>query len=146
VPVPIFSCFCILEKLYRKYSRNWTEQSPKSLFCCHVHGVQRRDGGGHRGSHTRWWHPWPRHHMVWAPRAPSDLTLFAINCHPQKTLNSQASIHEKFCSAAAIKDQFRGIEVSILAPCRDGELPLEPSPSTSPPSSSLLLTPMMRRE
>jgi hypothetical protein len=38
---------------------------------------------------------------------------------------------EQFRSAAAIEDKFRGTEVSILAPCRDGEVPLEPSPSVS---------------
>jgi hypothetical protein len=36
---------------------------------------------------------------------------------------------EQFCSSAA--DEFRGIEVSIPAPCRDGEVPPEPSPSVS---------------
>ena len=63
-----------------------------------------------------------------------------------KTLKEPASIHEKFCISAAIEDKFRGTEVSVPAPCRDGELPPEPSPSTPPPSSSPLLTPMMRRE
>jgi hypothetical protein len=63
-----------------------------------------------------------------------------------KTLKELESIHEKFCSAAVIKDEVRGIEVSVSAPRRDGELPPEPSPSTLPPSSSMLLTPMMRRE
>ena len=62
-----------------------------------------------------------------------------------KTLNHPASIHEKFRSSAAIEDKFRGTEVSILALFRDEELPPEPSPSTPPPSSSPLLTPMMRR-
>jgi hypothetical protein len=36
---------------------------------------------------------------------------------------------EEFCSSAATTDKFWGIEVSILAPCRDEEVPLEPSPS-----------------
>jgi hypothetical protein len=63
-----------------------------------------------------------------------------------KPLNQLVSVHEKFHSAATIEDQFWGTEVSVLAPCRDGELPLEPSPSTPPPSPSMLLTPMMRRE
>jgi hypothetical protein len=36
-----------------------------------------------------------------------------------------------FRSSAATTDEFRGIEVSILAPCRDREVPLEPSPSIS---------------
>jgi hypothetical protein len=38
---------------------------------------------------------------------------------------------EQFRSAAAVEDKFRGTEVSILAPCRDGEVPPEPSPSVS---------------
>jgi hypothetical protein len=38
---------------------------------------------------------------------------------------------EQFCSSAAIEEKFRGTEVSILAPCRDGEVPPEPSPSVS---------------
>jgi hypothetical protein len=63
-----------------------------------------------------------------------------------KILEEEALIHEKFHSATAIKDKFRGIEVSVPAPCQDRELPPETSPSTPPPSSSSLLTPMMRRE
>jgi hypothetical protein len=68
---------------------------------------------------------------------------------------------EKFRSATAVEDKFRGgggggIEVSVSAPSQDGEVPPEPSPSTlsppppspstSPPSPSTLLSPMMRRE
>jgi hypothetical protein len=71
----------------------------------------------------------------------------------QKTLNQSAFSQIKFRSATAIEEQFWGIEVSIPAPCRDGEVPPEPSPSTpppspstSPPSPSTLLSPVMRRE
>jgi hypothetical protein len=35
------------------------------------------------------------------------------------------------CSSAAATDEFWGTEVSIPAPCRDGEVPPEPSPSVS---------------
>jgi hypothetical protein len=38
---------------------------------------------------------------------------------------------EEFHSSAAATDKFRGTKVSIPAPCRDGEVPLEPSPSVS---------------
>jgi hypothetical protein len=38
---------------------------------------------------------------------------------------------EQFHSAATIEDKFWGTEVSVLAPCRDGEVPPEPSPSVS---------------
>jgi hypothetical protein len=38
---------------------------------------------------------------------------------------------EQFRSTAAIEDKFWGREVSFPAPCRDGEVPPEPSPSVS---------------
>jgi hypothetical protein len=38
---------------------------------------------------------------------------------------------EQFRSAATIEDKFWGTEVSILAPCRDGKVPPEPSPLIS---------------
>ena len=52
MPVPVFCCFCIPEKLVWKYSRNWTKLGQNFLFFQHEHGVQRRDGGGPRGTHT----------------------------------------------------------------------------------------------
>jgi hypothetical protein len=149
VPVPVFCCFCISEKLYKKYSQNWMKQSPKSLFCCHVHEVQRRDGDKPGGGRTMpWCGPTPGHAWLLCGslgRPPT--SPFRLYIAPDaKTLEEEASIHEKFHSATAIEDKFRGTEVSIPAPCREGELPPEPSPSTPPPFSSPLLTPMMRRE
>jgi hypothetical protein len=38
---------------------------------------------------------------------------------------------KEFPSSAAAADKFWGIEVSVLAPCQDGEVPPEPSPSVS---------------
>jgi hypothetical protein len=49
----------------------------------------------------------------------------------QKTLCESAKFPEQFRSATAIEAKFWGTEVSIPAPCRDGEVPLEPSPSVS---------------
>jgi hypothetical protein len=70
-----------------------------------------------------------------------------------ETINQLVFLPVKFRSTAAIEDQFQGTEVSVPAPCRDGEVlpepsPLTPSPSssTSPPSPSTLLSPIMRRE
>jgi hypothetical protein len=42
-----------------------------------------------------------------------------------------AKFLEQFRSAAAVEAKFRGTEVSVPAPCRDGEVPLEPSPLVS---------------
>jgi hypothetical protein len=38
---------------------------------------------------------------------------------------------EQFHSAAAVEDKFWGTEVSVPAPCQDGEVPPEPSQSVS---------------
>jgi hypothetical protein len=111
-------------------------------------GVQSRDGGGPGGSHTTWWRAPSSRARVWCGPLVHPLTspfrLYILS--EAKTLNQSASIHEKFCSVAAIEDKVRGTEVSISAPCWDGELPPEPSPSTPLPSPSSLLSPMMRRE
>ena len=62
-----------------------------------------------------------------------------------KTLIPRVIFQKGFRSTAGIDDKFRGTEVSVPARRWDGELPPESSPSTPPPSSSPLLTPMMRR-
>jgi hypothetical protein len=49
----------------------------------------------------------------------------------RKTLGETAFFREQFRSAAAIENKFRGTEVSVPAPCRDEEVPPEPSPSVS---------------
>jgi hypothetical protein len=49
----------------------------------------------------------------------------------RKTLKQSAKFPEEFRSSAAATDEFWGIEVSVLAPYRDGEVPPEPSPSVS---------------
>jgi hypothetical protein len=90
-------------------------------------------------------HPWPRHHLVWALWCPLTSPLRLYKASDAKTLNQSAFSQIKFRSAAAIADEVWGKEVSIQALCRDGELPPEPSPSTPPPSSSPLLSPVMRR-
>jgi hypothetical protein len=113
------------------------QQSPKG---------RRRRAGWWPHHRVAWANLWPCSPMVWAPQASTDLALPPIYCPRRKNPKESASIHEKFCSAAAIEDKFWGTEISVLAPCRDGKLPLEPSPSTPPPSSLPLLTPIMRRE
>jgi hypothetical protein len=66
VPVPYFCCFCVSEKLHRKYSRNWTKQKPKFLFFLKRNGVLSRDGGEPGGGRTMAWRgPPPGHARVW---------------------------------------------------------------------------------
>jgi hypothetical protein len=49
----------------------------------------------------------------------------------RKTLGDSAIFQKQFRSSAAAVNEFRGTEVSVPAPCRDGEVPPEPSPSVS---------------
>jgi hypothetical protein len=91
-------------------------------------------------------HPWWHHHLVWAPWCPLTSPLRLYKASDVKPLNESVFSQIKFHSAAAIADEVWGTEVSVSAPCQDGEFPSEPSPSTPLPSSSLLLSPMMRRE
>jgi hypothetical protein len=72
---PVFCCFCISEKLHRKYSRNWTKQVRKLLFF--PDGGQGPNGSrrGARGwPHHRgaWPSPWPCPPMVRPPWYTSD--------------------------------------------------------------------------
>jgi hypothetical protein len=48
-----------------------------------------------------------------------------------KTLRESANFQNEFCSSAIVDDEFQGTEVSVPAPCWDGEVPREPSPSVS---------------
>jgi hypothetical protein len=49
----------------------------------------------------------------------------------RKTLGESSIFQKQFRSSAATTDEFRGTEVSVPAPSRDGEVPPEPSPSVS---------------
>jgi hypothetical protein len=58
--------------------------------------------------------------------------LFAdLNPPEVQTLNRSVFFEKKSCSSTAAADEFQGTEVSIPAPCQDGEVPPEPSPSVS---------------
>jgi hypothetical protein len=93
-----------------------------------------------------WVNPWPLHQVVWATGPPSDIALPPIyslrgenpksfGLHPLKV--PQHRPHRRPISG----------DISLCSDTLPGwGIALEPSPSTPPPSSSPLLTPMMRRE
>jgi hypothetical protein len=59
---PVFWCFCVLEKLHRKYSRNWTKQKPNIQKFTEASREPKRRRSGAR----------PRLLCVWPPRSTSD--------------------------------------------------------------------------
>jgi hypothetical protein len=71
----VFYYFCVLEKLHKKYSRNWTKQKPNiQKFTEASREPKRRRSGATRGPHNRAVRPraWSRPLCVWPPRSTSD--------------------------------------------------------------------------
>jgi hypothetical protein len=72
---PVFCYFCVLEKLHRKYSQNWTKQKPEvQIFIEASIELKRRQSRAigwphHQGVQPG---PGPRWPMVWAPWSTSD--------------------------------------------------------------------------
>jgi hypothetical protein len=158
VPVPCFLLFCVSEKLHRKYSWNWTKRRTKLLFFSDEGRRPNESRRGTRGQpHPRVAPPLARA-ALWCggPGPPLMPPLRLYKVFRRKTLKQSVFFEKEFCSSAAATDEFRGIEVSVPAPCQVGEVPPKPSlstssppppsPLTSPPSPPTLLSPMMRRE
>jgi hypothetical protein len=97
---PVFCCFCVSEKLHRKYSRNWMKQKPKFIFFSKLDGVQSRDGRGPEGSHaTPWRGPPPGHSGLWCgPLAHLLTPPFRLYIPLDwKTLRARSIFHETYC-------------------------------------------------
>jgi hypothetical protein len=63
---PVFCCFCVSEKLHRKYSRNWTKQKPNLLIFIEASRSPKRRRRGATG--------WPHHRA--AQPAPGSRPLW----------------------------------------------------------------------
>jgi hypothetical protein len=97
---PVFCCFCVLEKLHKKYSQNWTKEKPKFLFFLKRDGVQSRDGeelGG--GRTTPWRGPPPGRARAWCgPRVHLLTPPFRLYILLDgKTLRTRSIFHETYC-------------------------------------------------
>jgi hypothetical protein len=97
-----FCCFCVSEKLHRKYSHNYMKQKPKFLFFPKRDGVQRWEG----------WGPWAGHTIGWRGPAPGCTTrwwghLAHLLTPPfrlyilldGKTLRTLLIFHETYCKS-----------------------------------------------
>jgi hypothetical protein len=152
VPVPHFLLFLCFRKVTQEIFSELDGTKPEVPISPDTRWSSKQRRRGARG--------WPHHAMAWVPPGcarlwcgppwcPLTTPIRLYKASDAKTLNQSVFLPVKFHSAAAVEDQFRGTEVSVWAPCRDGEVPPEPSPSTPsrpPPSPSTLLSPMMRRE
>jgi hypothetical protein len=63
---PVFCCFCVSEKLHRKYSRNWTKQKPNLLIFTEAsRSPKRRRRGATGWLHHRAAQPAPGPCPLW---------------------------------------------------------------------------------
>jgi hypothetical protein len=72
---PVFCCFCVSEKLHRKYSQNWTKQKPNLLLFNEASKRPKRRRRGATGQPHNWAarsSPWPRPLCVRPPWSTSD--------------------------------------------------------------------------
>jgi hypothetical protein len=72
---PVFCCFCVSEKLHRKYSRNWTKQKPNVQILNEASRTPKRRQSRARGQphhEGAWPSPWPCPLWVRPPWSTSD--------------------------------------------------------------------------
>ena len=92
---PIFCCFCVSEKLHRKYSWNWTKQVPELLFFPDEGRGPKESRRGARGQpHTRAARPspWPRPLCVRSPWQPPDDAPTPIKSLPTENPKTMGEI------------------------------------------------------
>jgi hypothetical protein len=134
---PVFCCFCVLEKLNRKYSWNWAKQKLKSLITWHEDGFQRRAGDRPGASHTLWWcGPALGHatrgcdHLVHPLTSPFCLFIPSI----KKTLGPELFSRKHTASHCHHWCEIGRVQKLLVAPCRRGESPPESFFITMPAS------------
>jgi hypothetical protein len=94
----VFCCFCVSEKLHRKYSRNWTKRSPNLLFFPDV-GRRPKESWSwardppHQGVARV--DPWACHPMVWRPWSTSDTALPPISSLRRENPKSVGNFSEE---------------------------------------------------
>ena len=138
--VPVFSCFCISEKLYRKYSRNCMGQITSIIKSRNEDCVRRGPEGGQPGGQTP-----PRRGQTLArawvasgpTRAPSTPPLRLFIPRFGKTLDTREKFHEKLCSRRHRRTHLGRVLELFSAPCRREKSPPEAFFITMPASAPM---------
>jgi hypothetical protein len=97
---PCFCCFCVLEKLHRKYSQNWMKQKPNLLsFQNTSQSPKQRRRGPRTWPHPRKARakPWPRHQGV-SPLVHFLTPPFRLYIPLDgKNLETRSIVHKTYC-------------------------------------------------
>jgi hypothetical protein len=107
---PVFCCFCVSEKLHRKYSRNWTKQKPniqKFIEASREPKRRRKEARGWPHHQGAWPRAWPRHPMVRAPWSTSDTAPSPIKTLRREKPKHPITFPETYCDSPPSSPQDR---------------------------------------
>jgi hypothetical protein len=120
---PVFCCFCVSEKLHRKYSQNWTKQKPDiQIFIEASREPKRRRRGDTGRPHHRVVRPapGPRPLVVRPPWPTSDAAPSPIKTPRQENLNTRLLFQNTLRSVAAVDPTSGGSRSSSRHPAGEG--------------------------
>jgi hypothetical protein len=120
---PVFCCFCVSEKLHRKYSQNWTKQKPDVQI---FNGASRRPNRRRRKARG-WPHhqgarpsPWPRRPMVRATWSTSDDVPSPIKTPRREKSKYPITFPEYIAIRRRRRPKIGRVQKLFPAPCRRG--------------------------
>jgi hypothetical protein len=125
---PVFCCFCVSEKLHRKYSRNWTKQKlDVQIFTEASREPKRRRKGATEGPHHQGARPAPGlcRPVVWAPWSTSDAAPSPIKTPRREKSKDLITFLEYITIRRRHRPEIGRVQKLFPAPCRRGESPPE---------------------
>jgi hypothetical protein len=125
---PIFCYFCVLEKLHRKYSRNWTKQKPDvQKFTGASREPKRRQRGATGGPHPQgaWPRAGPCPPVVSPTRSTSDAAPSPIKTPQWEKPKDPITFPEYIAICRRRRPEIGRVHKLFPAPYRRGELPPE---------------------
>jgi hypothetical protein len=125
---PVFCCFCVSEKLYRKYSRNWTKQKPNIQILNEASRRLKRRRSRARG--------WPHHRAAWPAPGPcplwvrppwstSDAAPSPIKTPRREKPKYPITFLEHIAIRRRRRPEIGRVQKLFPAPCQRGESPPE---------------------
>jgi hypothetical protein len=123
---PVFCCFCVSEKLHRKYSQNWTKQKPNiRKFTESSREPKRRQKGARRRPHHQGARPraWPCRPMVRAPWSTSDGAPSPIKTPRGEKPEDPITFPEYITIHRRRRPEIGRVQKLFPAPCWRGESP-----------------------
>jgi hypothetical protein len=120
----VFCCFCVLEKLHRKYSRNWMKQKPNLLIFTEAsRSLERRRRGAMGQPHHRaaWPAPGPRPLWVRPPWSTYDAAPSPIKTPDRENLNTRSIFQKHIVIYRHHRPEIGRVQKLFPAPCRRGK-------------------------